>query len=199
MDLEQCEYRFEVIDVGSPALGLIPVGRDKLTRLPACAGYQGKFGDFMKELSAQPGAHRASGNNNYGHFQIGKVPTLDMKDFKKNYEIADCPWLTSPPPYHNGMLESTLYSRRLLLIPDSIRKSCNMGVYESKKYQYVITTELLFQEAHFLLFCSSLKIETMYDETQSGDMTDERAWNLSRMGINMSQSAIRAIQEVAKC
>ena len=164
----------------------------KLTRLPASEGFPGKFKEFVNELSAGEGSEKAKDTKDRSAYAVGRLPTLKTPKFKRFYDIADCPWPTNAPPFQNSILKSYAYPRSNP--PTPICSLDRLMAWEAMNRRCV---SMMSHVDHFMASSSKL-FETIYDECEDGTMSDERAWNLSRMGINMTFSAAMGIQDVVK-
>jgi hypothetical protein len=164
--------------------------------LPPSSNFPDLFDDWVRELSAAPGSHRAENPKNNQPLEVGKLPARPRVKLAEHYEVAGKPWLTTAPKHSKTLMEDTIYSGKGF--PSFYVPHDRLVEWENMARENV---SVISYTDHFLTSASRL-FEMLYDMTdrlEDGDQVDPAfLWNLARQGICMSYSAGMGLKDLVK-
>jgi hypothetical protein len=160
-------------------------------RLPPSAMFEAKFDEFVGELSAAEGSHRAKSSKRKP-CEVGKLPSR-LKPKMQFYEIGDCPWLNEAPACQKRIYNKALYRSTSQPFP-----SVNMDKLKDWETMARENVSVLSHVDHFIAAGQRL-FETLYDASErEEEMSPEFVWNMARQGICMMHSAGMGVQDLVR-
>jgi hypothetical protein len=161
-------------------------------RLPPSKKFGQKFQEFVSELGAKDGSHRAKSAKVRTPYDVGHMPS--RKKVKMSfYDIAECPWPSKAPPYQQSMLGTKAYPSKST---PSMRINTERVVEWENNSRECVS---IASHTDYFIAAGMKLFQTLLEKTeQDEEVPPATVWNVARMGIGMMYSAGMGVQDLTK-